>query len=710
MRRSNTLVLAVFLTLSPCLTGRTQPPDSAEVVDSLSYQVDDVVVTGTRYGKKIIDIPYPVTNITLGEFQYARKAGVNDVLTSVTGLFLQSRYGNHDVRISIRGFGSRSNSGIRGVRILLDGIPESEPDGQTRIEAIDFNAVGRIEIVKGNASSLYTNAPGGVINFINDTEFRRSFLVQFNDIGSWGLRRNGFKFGFRSDAYTWLLAYSYHNFDGYRDHSNDYWHIMNTVLETRPTERTRLQLLGYFVDGEIRLPGSLTRAEFEADPFQAGDIEVARDFRRLSRKGRLGLRYEATLDEAGRHELELTGYGTIKYFERPSRSFRVINRYGLGMSGRYVYRAELFGRRNEFSVGGDLLNQTGPVERYENIAGRKSDLLLALTDNTIANLGVFFQNSFPVVPDRLDLLLTGRYDKVIFDEQDQLLGSRSAKRRFEAFTPKAALNYKLTPQIAVYGSVGRSFESPAGNELDNYPISSNPSILLNPDLSPQEATNLELGIKGNAFFPDRSYLRSILFETTVYKYMIEDEIVPFEVFTEVFFRNAAKTDRTGLEIGGLVDLYRRIQLEVAYTFSDFVYDEYEALVINPDFSTTASSFAGNVVPSVPRHNLSVSLSRAFEINRDVTTFLKGNVWQVSGLYVDDANSDQTDGYRLLNVTAGLDLFKHRRYNLLLSGGVNNLLDEEHVAFVNINSTGGSFFELGSPRNLFASLRLGMKLD
>lgn len=106
---------------------------------------------------------------------------------------MQSRYGNHDVRISIRGFGSRSNSGIRGVRILLDGIPESEPDGQTRIEAIDFNSVGRVEIVKGNSSSLYTNAPGGVVNFINNVYSPVNYVTQFNELGSFGLRRNGFK-------------------------------------------------------------------------------------------------------------------------------------------------------------------------------------------------------------------------------------------------------------------------------------------------------------------------------------------------------------------------------------------------------------------------------------------------------------------------------------------------------------------------------------
>ncbi len=180
-------------------------------IDTLEYELDDVVVTGSRVNKKIIDIPYPVVRIDNSLFQYDRKVGVFDVLPSIPGMFLQSRYGNHDVRISIRGFGSRSNSGIRGVRILLDGIPESEPDGQTRIEAIDFNSIGRIEIVKGNSSSLYTNAPGGVVNFINDVDFPRSFAVQFNQFGSFDLRRNGFKTGVRTDKYGFVTTYSYQN-------------------------------------------------------------------------------------------------------------------------------------------------------------------------------------------------------------------------------------------------------------------------------------------------------------------------------------------------------------------------------------------------------------------------------------------------------------------------------------------------------------------
>ena len=149
-----------FLAAFICLTVNAQKKDSIlylipiDQLDSIKYQTDEVVVTGTRTNQKIIDIPYSVVRISPAQFKYDRKVSISDVLNTVPGVFMQSRYGNHDVRISIRGFGSRSNTGIRGVRILLDGIPESEPDGQTRIEAIDFNSIGSIEIVKGNSSSF----------------------------------------------------------------------------------------------------------------------------------------------------------------------------------------------------------------------------------------------------------------------------------------------------------------------------------------------------------------------------------------------------------------------------------------------------------------------------------------------------------------------------------------------------------------------------
>jgi len=678
---------------------------SMSKVDTLSYETDDVVVTATRVEKKIIDIPYPVIRINNTQYEYARRITFGDVAENVAGLFLQNRYGNHDVRVSIRGFGSRSNSGIRGVRILLDGIPESEPDGQTRIEAIDFNSVGSIEIVKGNSSSLYTNAPGGVINFINDINYPYSFVTQFNEFGSYELRQNGLKFGVRTDKYAFMGTYSYHNYQGYRPHSQDYWNIFNTVVDLVPGDGTNLKVLGYFVDGLIKLPGSLTLDQFNEDPYQANQRDVNRDAKRITRKGRIGLLFNTDFGGSKYHSFEILPYGTIKYFERTAAEYRIIDRYGIGSSLRYIYKAPIAKLDNEFSVGGDVLYQAGPVEYFNNIGGTKGDQLLALVDENISNYGIYFSENLELYNKQLYMLLTGRYDYIYFKNTDQLLGTRSYSRSFNQFTPKLALNYKLTQSVAIYTSYGYSFDSPAANELDNYPTSSVPGVLLNPDLNPQKSGNFEIGIKGNIINPEQRFFSNIIFEATFFNIMIDDEIIPFEVYGDVFYRNAAQTNRTGLEIGGSVNVIGGLSLQASYTYSNFVYDEYTAYTINEDLTTEEEDFSGNKPPSIPDNNLFVALAYNHSLTQHITGFVRGSVRYVSGMYVDDANSAKTEGYTLLNAGVGFDIV-FGKFNVLLSGGLNNLLDEVYVGFININSTNGQYYEAGEPYSWYAGLNLG----
>ena len=57
---------------------------------------------------------------------------------------------------------------MRGVKVLLDGVPQSLPDGQSQLTNIDLAAIGRVEVLRGSASSLYGNGSGGVISFTSD--------------------------------------------------------------------------------------------------------------------------------------------------------------------------------------------------------------------------------------------------------------------------------------------------------------------------------------------------------------------------------------------------------------------------------------------------------------------------------------------------------------------------------------------------------------
>jgi hypothetical protein len=102
----------------------------------------------------------------------------------------------------------------------------------------------------------------------------------------------------------------------------------------------------------------------------------------------------------------------------------------LGGSLRYVNKSEIAGRDNEFSVGGDLFYQTGPIEEFENIGGTRGDILIAISDETISNAGFYFSNQFSIVRGKLDFLFTGRYDNVNFDVVDRLSRNKRCGKKF----------------------------------------------------------------------------------------------------------------------------------------------------------------------------------------------------------------------------------------------------------------------------------------
>lgn len=147
-----------------------------------------------------------MTVIGKSELENRRGSSLDEVLHAVPGVFAQSRYGTSDVRLVIRGFGARgagdrSNAGTsRGIRVLLDGIPETEPDGRTSFDLIDLAAAQKVEVVRSNASALYGNAAGGVLDITTVGYADRPFARASQMAGSFGLLRTVLEAGTKALA------------------------------------------------------------------------------------------------------------------------------------------------------------------------------------------------------------------------------------------------------------------------------------------------------------------------------------------------------------------------------------------------------------------------------------------------------------------------------------------------------------------------------
>jgi len=700
----------VFLTLlfflSQIILAQEEKHENA---DTLEYGMDEVTVVGTRTKEKIIDIPYSVFSVEKKELKFGKKVSAKDVLADVPGMFLQNRYGNQDLRISIRGFGTRSNTGIRGVRILQDGIPESEPDGETVLDAIDLTSLGGVEVVKGNLSSLYANAPGGVINFKTDYLFPEDYVTSSNQFGKFGFHQNGFKVGLKNNYNRFFLSYYYRNLEGYRRHSEEYQHLVNSIYEGYLGTRSSITILGNYVDGFSRQPGSLTKEEFDSDPFQANQLAESLDFRRITKKGRVAVKYRTGFGAPNENEVEITGYGGVKELTKVDNEFYSLStRYSLGALIRYANRGTIFNKKNIITGGMDYAYQSGPVNQFENIAGNRGIEVKRAFDDGVSNIGFYFLDHLNLLPEKLDLFVSSRYD-ISFYQRDILIpyGAKDYSRVYSGFTPKIGLNFKLFSDIALYTSYGLSYDFPALSELENNSLSSNPSYSLNPDIEPQKSNNFELGIKGSIKNYGSEIMEKVFFDITFFYYKITDEIVPFIINQKTFFRNAAKTTRVGLETGIKTEPFEHVEMTVNYTYTNFKYDNYVTLNYSGSEEPISIDYSNKYEPSVPKHIVNFILNYEFELADDFSALLLWDCDYISEMYVNDANTEKSAGYFYCNAMAGL-AFNTEKIGSILFFGAGNIFDKRYAGFININDYYGRYYETGEPRNIYGGINFSYR--
>jgi iron complex outermembrane receptor protein len=676
--------------------------------DSMKYETEELVITGTRTLEKIIDIPFSVFRVDKKELMFGKKVSAKNVLADVPGLFLQSRYGNKDIRVTIRGYGTRSNTGVRGVKILQDGIPESEPDGETVVDAIDFTSLGGVEVVKGNLSSIYGNSPGGVVNFLTDLYYPDNYISSNNQYGSYGFLQNGGKVGIKTNDYRFFMSYNYRNLKGFRDHSGEYGHLVNSVFEGYLGSKSSIAVLSNYVRGINRIPGALTREQFDANPMQARDIAVSQDFRNESKKGRLAVKFKTTFGKNDVNELEITGFGGMKdYMKTDDETYMLSTRNSLGSLVRFTNRSKLKDRNNMVTVGMDFSSQSGPRTIFDNINGNKGLTVVDQFEDLQSSLGFYVEDQFEIIKNKSNLFFSSRYDRVTLSKNSlQFHGFTDTSRVFDNFTPKLGLNYKITPYIALYTSYGIGVDIPAVSELDNNYTTSNTKYTLNPDLKPQNSQNFELGIKGNILNRNSEFMRKVKFEATFFDYVVRNEIVPFTINQNTFFRNATRTNRLGVEVGLMCEPFEGIELVTNYTLTNFKYQDYSAVIQGPSGNTT-ENYNDNFVPSIPRHILNLIFNYEFEISDKVNGLLQWDCDYLTSMYVNDRNSESTPSYFYGNVMGGIN-FTVGKLNTVFYAGINNIFDKRYVGYVNINDFYGRYYETGEPRSVYSGLNVSYK--
>jgi iron complex outermembrane receptor protein len=242
-------------------------------------------ITVTRAPEPLERVPYAVGVLDRSELQRGQQTlGLDEALNNLPGVVVANRYNfSLDQRISIRGFGSRSNFGVRGLKILLDGVPQTLPDGQSQLTNVDFANVERAEVLRGASSSLYGNASGGVIAFQTEGAAPGPFAQRIRAQGGSG-KGEGDAFykwqswtSARSGSISGTLSLSQFKTDGFRQHSAAEFRQLNAGLDYALSGSTLGTLRLSLADNpQAQNPGALTPAEYNTNPDSAAANNIRR--------------------------------------------------------------------------------------------------------------------------------------------------------------------------------------------------------------------------------------------------------------------------------------------------------------------------------------------------------------------------------------------------------------------------------------------------
>ena len=687
-------------------------------VAAAAAELGRVVVTATRTEARAFDIPASIDRIDADAVRSGHAlVNISESLGSVPGLLARDRQNYaQDVQISVRGFGARSSFGIRGVRLYVDGIPATLPDGQGQISNVELGSVGRIEVLRGPFSALYGNSSGGVIQVFTEEGTGAPTLGFSAAAGSDGLLRLGVQASGGAEVGQGLgynLSASRFTTDGYRDHSATERTLGNAKLTLRTDADTKFTLVANNLALPLALdPLGVSRAQFSANP--RGVDASANDYntRKSVHQTQVGLIVERRVDAA--NALTLTTYGgqrSTEQFQSIPRSTQggALNPGGVialerdyqGVDVRWTLKTQLLD--SPFTLVSGVAYDTLAEQRqgYQNFSGTTLGVRGALRRdeaNDVANFDQYVQAAWQITP-RWSVNAGLRHSRVSFKSTDAyIVGTNpddSGSASYSATLPVFGAMFAVTPDLRVYASAGRGFETPTLNELAYRPSG---ATGLNFGLQAARSTSYELGVKARlAHWGEAT--------AAVFRTGTENEIVTqTNSGGRASYQNAGATRRTGVELGWSNSWAEYLKAQVAATALNANYrDAFLTCTAAPCAAANVLVPSGNRIPGIARGALFASLNWA-----PPTGWRSGVEGRyVSAVAVNDLNTDAAPRYAVFAAHTGY-VVNVGAWEIGGFARADNLFARRYAGSVIVNDGNSRFFEPAPGRTWLASTSATLK--
>ncbi len=677
-----------LLFLSFQANAQKTPVDSTEMLEN-------VLIKAYENNRKLIDVPAAISIVTNRDLNRYGNTTIVEVLNSKPGVRMDERSPG-SYRLNIRGSSLRSPFGVRNVKIYYDGIPFTDPGGNTYLNQLGFYNIQSVEIIKGPAGSSYGAGTGGVLLLSSDSKkFLPGVSLDYNT-GSYALQNLHANVRLGDSSLQNSINFQHQTSDGYRDNTAMRRDVVSWDVQLKKNENSILSTHFLFSDLFYQTPGGLTKAEYDLNPLsarpKAGMSPSAQEAKATfySKTFLAGFSLEQKISDEWKNTTSV--YGAYSQNRNPNfRNYSRTSEPHLGGRTMFQWNKLLGNTQLTMNTGAEFQQSFNTQRVYKNAGGEPGSLQ---TDDEIYNTQgfLFAQGNAEFSGGWIFTVGASLNESKMKFQRLSALHPQNEERNFKnEIAPRLAILKKVRKNLSVYGNIARGFSAPSTAELL-------PSTdVWNTELQAESGNNYELGSRG-------SLLRNkFYFDVNAYYYRLKNAIIQKrDASGGDYFDNAGSVNQYGLEaylsyelINKPAGFFNYGNVYLSSTTNDFHYDKYSA---------GGKDYSGNKMPGVAAQTFAAGI----DMNTSVGLYGNATFFHSSKILLNDANTDEATPYDLIGIKIG---YKHHlaiKQSFDLFAGAQNLLDEKYSLGNDINAFGGRYYNTAPGRNFYVGV--GLRFD
>ena len=669
----------------------------------LPENLEEVIITSSNFHSKLKNFDGGITIIPAKDIQQNNTVNIAPILNSSPGVFMQSGTLTTN-KITIRGIGSRSIYGTSKIRAYYQEIPLTNGSGESTIEDLETNALGRIEINKGPSSSKYGAGLGGSIHLIPDKGIlgQNSFKSGYT-FGSFGLQKLTLQAILGNQNNSANLLYSNTQSDGYRENNSMQKSVFSIATNHFLGEKDKISILGNYIDLKAFIPSSVNEETYKNNPEEAASNWKSAKGYEDYKRGLFGLSWQHDFNNKSTQYTSVFSSFLDSYETRP---FNILQEKtnAIGIRTRFATEIKLFQKNLKWTLGTELFNDWNSYQTYENLyqeyppetGSVQGDLLSDFKENR-RYFNLFFDSEYQI-SNQLALTFGLNFNQTSYELRDNFNAEESSFSGDYNFgsilSPKFGLTYEINSNSMFYSNISHGFSPPTLQETLL------PNGLINTEIKPESGWNYEIGSRGNLM------ANRLFFDIAIYHMLVKNLLVARRTNEDEFIGvNAGETSYNGIELAlnyTIVNTTKnKLYFNNSLTFNDFKFK---------DFVELDQDFSENQLTGVPKLTINSQLN--FDSSIGLYAFLTYNY--VDEIPMRDDNSVYSDKYQLVHTKIGYRTVFWKKFEMDLFLGINNLFNEKYASMLLINATSFGnnlprYYYPGEPRNYYTGINLKYSL-